>query len=127
MSDTQTATQSIPTASMTAKLSLIDFQIINLLAQRSSILSNLQQKDLDGWQVTNLGELNNILMTSQAQFYTQAKELGLKGDFVRRIYRDISHHSLSLVSHRLTNPNITTIKEQTRIQAKKSRKSKKKS
>ena len=127
MSDTQTATQSIPTTSMTAKLSLIDFQIINLLAQRSSILSNLQQKELDGWQVTNLDDLHSVLMTPQAQFYTQAKSLGLKGDYVRRIYRDILHHSLSLVAHRLTNPNIATVKEQTRIQAKQSRKSKKKS
>ena len=127
MSDNQTAAPSQLIKLMTTKLSLIDFQIINLLAQRSSILSNLQQKDLDGWQVTNLGELNNILMTSQVQFYTQAKELGLKGDFVRRIYRDISHHSLSLVSHRLTNPNIAFIKEMTKLQAKKNRKPKKKS
>ncbi len=127
MSDNQTVTQSLLTASMTAKLSLIDFQIIKLLAERSSILSNLQQKDLDGWQVTNLNDLQNVLMTPQAQFYTQARLLGLKGDYVRRIYRDILHHSLYLVSDRLNNPNIATIKESTKLQAKKSRKSKKKS
>ena len=127
MSDTQIANSSLPTALMTAKLSLIDFQIIKLLAERSSILSNLQQKDLDAWQVTSLKDLHNVLMIPQAQFYTQAKSLGLKGDYVRRIYRDILHHSLLLISHRLTNPNIVTIKELTRLQTKKSRKSKKKS
>ena len=66
-------------------------------------------------------------MTPQSQFYTQAKKSGLKGDFVRRIYRDILHYSLALVSTKLTNPNIVFIKESTKLQAKKSKKSKKNS
>ncbi|MBC7405901.1 MAG: hypothetical protein H7230_00295 [Candidatus Parcubacteria bacterium] len=110
---------------MTGKLALIDFQMIKLLAQRSNLLEGLKSTELANWPVTNLLELHNILMVPQTQFYSQAKGLGLKGDFVRRIYRQILHYSLSLVCHRLTTPNIQSIKATTKIQKKKSKSNKK--
>jgi hypothetical protein len=90
-------------------LDLIDFQILQLLSNRQKMIEKeifSSPLKMEAW--------DSLLITDEKTFIIQAKKLGLKTDFTRRIYRDLLHYG-----KRLTKTRVEIIPREKRLKGKK--------